>query len=65
MTQHVGRHNEKILEEIQEKVKVIQTSLNRGEISREKAKEGLLKIIQVYRQELETGKINLNSVGRK
>jgi len=53
------------LEEIQEEVKVIQTSLNRGEISREKAKERLLNYIQDQRQGLETGEISLNSVGRK
>ena len=61
MTQHVGRHNQKILEEIEVKVK----ALREENISKERAKEQLLKIIQVYRQELETGKINLNSVGRK
>jgi len=61
MTQHVGRHNHKILEEIEVKVK----DLREENISKERAKEQLLKIIQVYRQELETGKINLNSVGRK
>ena len=61
MTQHVGRHNQKILEEIEVKVK----DLREENISKERAKEQLLKIIQVYRQELETGKINLNSVGRK
>jgi alcohol dehydrogenase YqhD (iron-dependent ADH family) len=65
MTQHVGRHDDIVLKDIQKEVEDIRTSLREGNISREKAKERLLNYIQDQRQGLETGEISLNSVGRK
>jgi hypothetical protein len=65
MTQHVGRHDKDIVREIKEEVDAIKKSLDRGEVSKEGAREDLLKLIQKHRQGLETGKNPLNSVGRK
>ena len=65
MTQHVGKHSRETLVEIQDEVDDLSTSLREGNISKEEAKEKLLQTIQKHRQELETGKIDLNSVGRK
>ena len=65
MTQHVGRHDDIVLKDIQKEVEDIRTSLREGNISKEMAREDLLKLIQKHRQGLETGKNPLNSVGRK
>ena len=65
MTQHIGKHDKYILDEIEVEIENISTSLREGNISKEQAKEKLLKTIQEHKQGLETGKTPLNSVGRK
>ena len=50
---------------IKDEVDAIKKFLDRGEVSKERAREKLLKTIQEHRQGLETGKKPLNSVGRK
>jgi superfamily II DNA/RNA helicase len=65
MTQHVGKHDDRVLEEITEKIQDIKTSLQEGAVTKDQAKEKLLDFIQKQRHELENGKQFLNSVGRK
>ena len=64
MSQHVGRHDQEILDKGQAKVDSIKKSLHEGKINKAQAKEKLLDFIQKQRNELESGKQTLNSVGR-
>jgi hypothetical protein len=66
LTEHgITNMTQDIARKIEAEISPIRKSLERRELSKEGAKEKLLKTIQEHRQGLETGKTPLNSVGRK
>ncbi|WP_341793948.1 MULTISPECIES: AHH domain-containing protein [unclassified Rickettsia] len=64
MTQHIGRHDDKAIREILTEINDIIEALENNTISKEQAKNDLLKFIQKEKQKLIGGTKSLNKIGR-
>lgn len=65
MTQHIGRHDDIVTEDIKTEVQNISEALKNNTITKEQAKQKLLIFIEKEKQSLISGEKSLNSVGRK
>jgi len=65
MTQHIGRHDDTATEDIKTEVQNITRALKHKAITKEQAKQDLLKFIEKEKQSLISGEKSLNSIGRK